>query len=259
LNKNNLYYEIKESVNTEGVSDKEAIGLFMEGSSLRSSCWWSSLKLRAIDIDGWKNHWDFFSKRHEGMFYNEEHYNEEHKDSPEPFTANTAKTCPGIANILKNSFLIKSPSDLVLSVKDDGSYLWDASNDLLDISEHITSQFYTEKNNIFKGKIALKILLPVFIGTTGTPWIILQPMYHNSVNYAITNGVVSDKHTKYQELNIIFLVDIPKKGKSTTIHIKKGDVISYLWLPKKMKLTKNNKMNGKINALSRVWGKGLQG
>lgn len=210
----------------EGLSEslsKDSIGYFLEKSSPRSSCWWSKLKTSA---NGIANMFDAYGDGHERIFKGLE---------PNGFPNLTIKKCPAIQNILTNSFLIKSPTDMVITVSSTGDYLIDATNNQLSITSHPTEQFYTKTNNIFKDKISLKFDYPISLKCNGIPWIFLKPTYHNNIDLEVLNGVINTKLSTGQPLNVNFLVDIPKTG-FTRIDIKAGDVLAYLWLPESVSL-----------------------
>lgn len=245
---NKLYYHFQENTSFEGVANEEAIGLFLEQSTVKSSCWWSNLK-GSVTSD-FRSHFDYFANSHKHSFQNKE------LDEEPPQSMRTAKTCPGISQVIKTSVLLKSPCDMVLSINSEGKFLWNASNKLAKVHEHNSNQFYTESCNIFEGKVALKIVMPINIGTEGDSWMFLQPTYHNNIGYTVVNGVISGKHTSCQQLNMIFMVDIPKNDDITVIDIKRGDVLAYLWFDKTHSLIHKENLKGRITHIASIFGKG---
>mgnify|MGYP007107491073 FL=1 len=213
------YYFSDDDLNSPEVAN-EVIGEFISPATPKTSCWWSKLKTR---IDEHKNQFEYVKQQHK--FGN--------TDIVE--SSATAKTCPAINNILMNSYLIKSPSDMIITINKDCGFLYNSSNDKISISTHPTCQFHTEKNGLFDGKMNLKLALPINIKTDNIPWIFVQPMYHNDMWFDVTPGVIDGKYTKGQPLNINVLVDIPE-GEPVTYEIKAGDVLAYMWLPEKVEL-----------------------
>jgi len=200
--------------------------ILCEGSP-STSCWWSNLDRNVL---GFNNIKDYIKDWQHKRIYNKE-------NSVVESSISTVKTCPAVLNILTNSFLIKSPCDIVITITKDGEFIYNTpGSDLLKIESHHVGQFHTKENNLFEGKMNLKFVIPVFIKTPFIPFIFLQPMYHRNTWYTVINGSISGDYTKAQPLNINVLVDIPKTKEAVSYSIEKGDVLAYLWLPKKLKL-----------------------
>ena len=154
-------------------------------------------------------------------------------------TLATAKTCPGVRGVLENSILLKAPCDISILVTKEGSwqsYILPECSALLDIKEgHPPEQLSPMKGqNPFENKKVLKFSFPMHVCTKGTPWLFLQPQYHNTLDYQVINGLISGVHTKVQELNLITVVE--QRDYNYTINIKEGDVLAYLWSPKPLTL-----------------------
>lgn len=211
-------------------SGKESISEFLEPSSPSGSCWWSNLK---NNLHGFKSLSDFVISRHKKQLARDPF------DGKGAHESSTAKTCPAILDILKNSFLIKMPCDFVITVDRNEEYIYDSASNWVTIDNHSASQFHVEKNNIFEGKMDLKIQLPVVVRTDGVPMLFMQPMYHNNKPYTVVNGAVTGKHTSSLPLNINILIDIPKTDEPVSYKFNYGDVIAYLWTPEKLKLSKS--------------------
>jgi hypothetical protein len=228
-NKNYLeYHFIKNGLNRKDIRD-EIIEDIISPATPRTSCWWSSLKPTRY---GFKKFSSFIEEKHKEYFKNGNY--------TENKTIATVKQCPAINNIMTNAYLIKSPADISITISNTGGYVFNSSNDLIDIKSHDTDQFYTEDNNLFEGKMNLKFELPIFIRTDDIPFVFLQPMYHNNIWYDVAIGSITERYTKGQPLNINVLVDIPK-GESVSYEIVFGEVLAYLWLPEKTKLKHNKR------------------
>ena len=111
----------------------------------------------------------------------------------------------------------------------------------MQVSSHPQKQFYSDKENIFDGKMNIKFKFPLAVRTDGMPLVWLQPMYHTRSWYTVANGVISHTHTKGNDLNINVLVDLPETDEPVTYKIKHGEVLAYLWSPQKLKLSHSKK------------------
>ena len=209
-----------------GAVTEETINEFLDPAAIKGSCWWSSLSKR-ID-NSFSSPKEYIQSRHK-----------EH-DTNLSSLGPTVKQCPAVNSIISNSFLIKSPTDVVVTVFSDSTFCYNSANSLMRLGTHPTDQFHTAKNNIFVGKMNLKLELPIYLRTDNIPWLILQPMYHNNIWFDVASGSIEKKYTKGQPLVINVIVDIPK-GEPVTYEIKAGDVLGYLWLPEDVELKHTEK------------------
>jgi hypothetical protein len=160
----------------------------------------------------------------------------------EVHSLSTAKFCPGIHHILDNSILVKSPSDIHITVFKGGSwsYIVPDNRFILLSASHPKEQVTTTKRefNLFEGTSVIKFHLPIHIGLSSSKntYIYLQPQYHSNLPLRVINGVVHGDYTKILPLNIITTVE--DRGEDYDIIIKKGDVLAYIWGPTKMSLTR---------------------
>ena len=223
--------------------NKDIIDNILTPTTAKSSCWWSNLK---TNFGGYKSHFDYASKNHKERLQQNNFENSGFSAS-----ISTAKRCPGILDLFKTSYLIKSPADMFITVDKNQSYVFNTTNDLISVKHHPTNQFYTNKNNIFEGKMNLKLMISIDIKTNNIPWLFLQPTYHNNVWFDVINGVVSGANTKGQQLNLNVLVDIPKE-EPITYEIKQGDVLAYMWFPETLNL-KHSKINFTRNIFKGDW------
>ena len=214
------YYFNDDSLNSPEIAE-EVVGEFITHAIPRTSCWWSKLK-STID-DGFNSQLDYV--RHE------------HKNGNTNIvsTRATAKQCPAINSILMNSYLIKSPTDIIITIDKDCNFLYNSSNDKIVITSHGHFQFHTAGKGLFNDKMNLKFELPINISTDNIPWVFMQPMYHNNMWFDVAVGSIKGKYTKGQPLFVNVLVDIPK-GKPFTYEIKAGEVLAYMWFPERVKL-----------------------
>jgi hypothetical protein len=216
---------------------EENINEMLELSRPKSSCWWSNLKSTINSEFG---------------SYSEYIKHQHHNGNTDLMNTHaTVKQCPAVTNILTNSYLIKSPSDITITLTKDYRFLYNTANNLIDVDSHHIEQFSTEKSNIFEGKINLKFMIPINIKTNNTPWIFTQPLYHNNMWFDVTPGSIFGNYTKGQPLFINVLVDIPK-DEPITYEIKAGDVLAYMWFPKRIEL-KHSKTKFMLPLFNRNW------
>ena len=226
-----------EWYSTDNTISEETVNKIIEQRTPRSSCWWSNMK--STINDGFKSQLDYV--RHEHNNNNTDIRN----------TRVTAKQCPAINNILTNSYLIKSPTDIIITVTNDEGFLYNSPEDIISVSTHSTDQFHTEGSDLFNSKMNLKFQLPINIKTDNVPWVFMQPMYHNNIWFDVATGVIDGKYTKGQQLNVNVLVDIPE-GEPVTYEIKAGEVLAYMWFPEKVEL-KHTKTKFMLPLFRRTW------
>lgn len=218
LNKNKISYRFNdESLNKKDIAEELIKNILVKATPM-SSCWWGKMKTRT---DGFKSLLD--SIKHKQVKY---------LKTGEDFVVEngaTAKTCPGIVGLFQQAFLIKSPTDIVITIDSEGGVVYDVSdNSIIRITQHGKEQFYQDDNQLFKNKASIKFELLVSVKTTGFEYIITDPTYHNNSGCFVPTGFMSSAYSNNQELNLITLIDIPKKGETKTISITNGDVLGYL-------------------------------
>lgn len=204
--------ELNDPHVSENIVDK-----FIEKASPKTCCWWSKLPVLSL---GFKNIESYFNALHRDRLCG-------YTDSPANVPV-TAKTCPGIIDLFRNTYLIKAPSDAVITVTPDGGYTVDCADKNWFISDHSQKQFASEDNDFFKGKIALKFNFNIWLRTTNQSALLFtQPIYHSKHPFVIANGMIGPKYAVREELNTIAFIDIPK-DEPVTYFINAGDVLSYL-------------------------------
>jgi len=242
LKRNTIHYAFsRDDLNNKDVAE-DVIKNYLVQSTPQGSCWWSGLSKTIKTVE--ENTFSSYMKRVQQ--YVLDNPLQSMKDTETYGSVMTAKKCPAIASILRTSFLVKSPANMTITIKEDGEFVWHSDSDIINIETHSKLQFTPEdgNNDLFKDKVNLKFVTGITLKTTKqSPWMFLQPTYHNNVDYQVLNGIVESKYVTHQALNINTLFDIPTEG-TKTYHIKTGDVLSYIWFPHKMKLkhSQNNKL-----------------
>lgn len=156
----------------------------------------------------------------------------------------TIKTCPAFIDILKNSFSLFSPCDILIEI-DKKTKSWKAvtRTNAISLTEHNLLQ-QMGSSNIFSGKgIHCKIEWPFqFKSSKPINLIFMQPMYHTLSDLTIIPGSVelSRKIGLIVNLNTFISnqhIEYGAKSEDTKmIHIKKGDILAYLYYGKNTKI-----------------------
>lgn len=142
----------------------------------------------------------------------------------------TAKSCPGIKTLFKNSFLVTTPCDSHITVDDDLeiSYCHTSSDTLMTIDYHPRNQFVSEKHALFKDKINVKFSLPIALYTK-TNAIMLPPTYHTETPWTVLPGVISPATF---QINVLAMFDLRKES----YFIPKGTPLCYIYFDNQYKL-----------------------
>jgi len=143
-----------------------------------------------------------------------------------PSDPNTIKTCPGLADLFKSSFIWKMPCDLLLKISDDGNAWQTPQTDLLKLDSHSDFQ-YTNRlgQTIYKQKINIKFETPFLIHADRVlKYIPSAAAYHNSdIDYDVMPGVVTLSNNVSSPLNLNLMFD----RKENIYEFKKGQPIAY--------------------------------
>ena len=210
------YQFLNKEYNEEHIA-KEMIKQILVKASPSSSCWWSKLKSRVGESK------DVFEEKTKEQVLRLTGRTSPVKEGP------TAKTCTGILNLLHKSYLVKSPVDLVLTLDSYANYEWSLSSaDILKVSHHDSSQYWSEDNTFFDKKVCFKLQIKVRLKTNGFGYMLVAPYYHNNFDVSVPLGYVSEVYAKSEALSIFIFIDVPPEGETKSIVIKKGDVIAYL-------------------------------
>jgi len=144
----------------------------------------------------------------------------------------SARSCPAINSFLKQSYILKFPCDIAVTINSDGQ--WQASEtrqDLMVLEGHPAEQY---QSGIFENKVNIKFCYPIRITTDNIPWGFYQPIYHEEQPFTVTPGIVDGKWTKSQELNINTVFNKPEKGQVDHYHFKTGDAFAYIRFEKRL-------------------------
>jgi|TARA_R110002020_G_scaffold378843_5_gene589855 hypothetical protein len=158
---------------------------------------------------------------------------------PKPITK-TAKNCPGMLELFKNSFLIKFPCDLILETQTTGKYLWQKPSEtkVLTVSHQTDEQI--EFNQPLSSLIMIKFALPFIFQAPKNKVTLLEPTYWKNQPYKIAPGVFNfTKDKAPMALNVITLFE--KKNK--IYEFKKGEpmVLYYTLHQSTLELNENLK------------------
>jgi hypothetical protein len=156
----------------------------------------------------------------------------------------TIRTCPAFVDILKNSFSIFSPCDIVIEIdKETKSWRWVSRTKHINVVQHdLIGQMGS--NNPFLGKgIHCKIDLPfIFKSSEPINLFFTQPMYHSISDLTVIPGLVELNKKMGMQLNLNTFISNPHieydtgTEKTKIIHIKKGDILAYLYYGKQVKI-----------------------
>jgi hypothetical protein len=239
----NLYYKFT-TPSIEENAEKE-VHRYLEEGSPRSSSWFSSLNLNTSKLLIGK-YIPSMSKFIQHLQHNclvrgdQEQCNLLEYDH----SFSTAKTCPGLKTLLTDSILVKAPCDILITIKDTGEWVYKVpSEGLITLSEdHGPEQFgypfKEEDQKLFETRRIIKFSLPIQISTEGVSFIYLDPQLHSkNRELTVINGVIGgEATTRGGTLNIITMYELPQKGSSISISIKKGSILAYLWASRPLKL-----------------------
>lgn len=161
-----------------------------------------------------------------------------------PTELKTMKWCPGVTSLFETSFLLKSPADVTIQISKTMDFVVAHSVDrILHITGHPFDQLKSSYN-MFRGKFNIKFTLPVVtMNTHGIPYVFMNPTYHANPIWDVIPGVINKQYSKGIPLIVNTLVDVKHlsfdEDGIATISVKKGDPLSYIWYPEKMKLIKS--------------------
>jgi len=241
MKKAKLYYTFKD--NKMGANSKEYIGLYLKPGGTSSSCWFKNLPInisKALFGKYIPSPIKFYSFLKRLMHSKGDEFAGSFIEGGA--TISTARTCPGIADILKTSMLVTAPTDIHITVFSDCTCINNTGDDKLATVtlDHHMSQFTPLDQtscDIFNNKIAVKIRLPLLLGTNKgkIPYLLLGPQYHSSLPAEFVMGAMRGYNAISMPLNLIYLMDVPTKGDATW-SISKGEVLGYVWAPEPLEL-----------------------
>ena len=153
--------------------------------------------------------------------------------------ARTAKSCPGMLELFKNSFLIKFPCDVILETMETGEYLWQkpSKTQVLKITHQTEAQ--VESTGPLASSIIIKFCLPFIFQAPNNKISFLDPSYWKIQPYKLAPGVIDFKTNRGTiSLNVITLFE--KKNK--IYEFKKGDPMCLCYTYNHSTLETNHKL-----------------
>ena len=153
--------------------------------------------------------------------------------------ARTVKSCPGILELFKNSFLIKFPCDVILETKDNGEYLWQkpSKTNVLGITHQTEEQ--VESTGPLASSIVIKFCLPFLFQASNNKVSFLDPVYWKVQPYKVAPGIINFKTERGAlPLNVIALFE--KKNK--VYEFKKGEPMALSYTCNHSTLEMNNNL-----------------
>lgn len=132
----------------------------------------------------------------------------------------TAKSCPGMLNLFKNSFLLKFPCDVILETKITGAYEWikPSKTKVLNILHQTDEQ--VEETGPLTSCIIIKICLPFIFQALDNKVSFMDALYWKLQPYTVVPGILDfKKDQKSVSLNIFLCF----KKKNKVYEFKKGE------------------------------------
>lgn len=220
--KTKIYYEFKDD-KLQKCTNLD-VSTYIEPCRPSTSKWWSALSV--FNIPGVNSIKEWFNVISSNI-------------SDEDITTlttspYTAKICPAINDLFKRSYLVKWPSDIILTLKTTNNYVswvWKAADDLgVSIAGHSDEQYKTSSHNIYNDCVNIKICLPLLLGSNKKLRCVFQPAaYHlSSIDYHIMPHILTYNEKMHIELNINTMFKKPPEGQSETYMFKSGTPICYL-------------------------------
>ncbi len=200
------------------------IGLFLESTSRKTCAWHTALTTLADTTHSVRDYYRNVKER----FFKREIDSNTLSRSLQP-VAPTARVCPAINHVLDNSWLVKTPTEIHISIDSSGEFLVNtASTQLINIMSHPARQYHAEGVELFRNRVNLKFELPILLNSHGDSYIFLQPDYHTDAAWRIPAGVIWGRETVSQQLNVNTFWEIPESGQRDYV-IKAGTPLCYIW------------------------------
>lgn len=213
---------------------EQYINLFLEPTSRKTCPWHSSLNTLADTVHSVR---DYYRNIKERYFKGQIDSNSLSR-SLQP-VAPTARVCPAINRVLDNSFLVKTPTEIHISIDSSGRFLVNmASTQLINIMSHPAKQYHAEGVELFRNRLNLKFELPILLNSHGNSYVFLQPDYHTDADWRIPAGVIWGRETASQQLNVNTFWEIPENGQKDYV-IKAGTPLCYIWFDQPHELRYN--------------------
>ena len=155
----------------------------------------------------------------------------------------TARSCPGMLELFKNSFLVTFPCDLILETTKTGKYSWQkpSATGVLDISHHPEEQI--EFSSPLSSFIMIKFGLPFMYQAPNNKVSYVEATYWKIQPYKIAPGILNFTSTRdAMPLNVITFFE--KKNK--VYEFKKGDPMTLLYTLHKATLEVSEKLEDSL-------------
>jgi len=151
----------------------------------------------------------------------------------------TAKSCPGMLELFKNSFLIKFPCDVILETKDTGEYLWQkpSKTEVLSITHQTTAQ--VEFTGPLASCIIVKFCLPFIFHAPNNKVSLMDPLYWKLQPYTVAPGIMNFNKDR-EPLALHVIVCFEKKNK--IYEFKKGEPMCLYYTCHHSTLELNDKL-----------------
>lgn len=140
------------------------------------------------------------------------------------YPAPTIKSCPGIIRYLTNGIIIPLWTDLIIEIRNDGTFTYKASDDITLIESHEKDQYGYE---FLRNFINLKLISPWYFKTNkSVEFIFTDPFYHleNSNEFKTLPGVQDWSYNRSSNINLMF----PVKNETYQVNISCGTPMIHI-------------------------------
>jgi hypothetical protein len=160
----------------------------------------------------------------------------------------TVKTCPSFSEIFNEGFVMVSPTDIYINVKDDGTYFWQTPNEHIALEPHTTEQYF-KYANVPNAKFILKLVSSWFCFTPKGYSLRQLPMfYEDNPDFYVPYGTIKTDQSHEINPQLIFT------NKKKEIIIKQGQPLAT-YIPFK----RSDKLEMSIEKPQKYMSKILQG
>ena len=159
-----------------------------------------------------------------------------------PFPINkTARGCPGMLELFKNSFLIKFGCDILLETNTKGEYFWQKPSGTQVLKLHHHPQEQVESQPPLSSFIMIKFCLPFIFQVPDNKVSFIDPVYWKNQPYKIAPGILNFRNDRHAvPLHIITLFE----KKNAVYEFKRGDPMVLLYTLNKSTLEVNKDLDG---------------
>ena len=153
--------------------------------------------------------------------------------------ARTAKSCPGILELFKNSFLLKFPCDVILETMETGEYLWQKPSKTKVLSITHQPVVDIESSGPLASSIMIKFCLPFIFHAPNNKVSLMDSLYWKMQPYKVAPGIM-DFHKDREPLGLHVIACFKKKNK--IYEFKKGEPICLYYTCHHSTLEVNNNL-----------------